>query len=125
MTTVFRRTVLLVDDNRSFREGLADVLRDEGVEALEAGSGQEAMRQSAGVQVDLVVLDLNLPDATGVAVYARLQQKQPGLPCIFMTAEATESLVQEAARLQPRRVLRKPFEIHLFRDLVRLAIGEA
>ena len=120
---VQRRTVLIVDDNDGLREVLAGVLRDEGIETHEAATGGEALRLLAEVQFDLAVLDLNLPDTTGVAIYARVIETHRSLPCIFMTAEAEAGLIDEALRLEPFRLLRKPFEVSLFRDLVRRAIS--
>jgi DNA-binding NtrC family response regulator len=120
---VFQRSVLLVDDNQSLRDGLACVLRDEGVETFEASRGDEALALVAHNRIHLAVLDLNLPDMTGVGIYEALARLWPRLPCIFMTAEASKPLVEEAWRLEPLGLLRKPFEVHVFRDLVRRAIA--
>ncbi|MCB9894385.1 MAG: response regulator [Planctomycetes bacterium] len=114
---------MLVDDNIGLRSGLATVLEDEGIETRQAERGDEAIKLVREVRFDLVVLDLNLPDMTGVTVYTRVQKELARPQCIFMTAEATEELIEEALRLEPLRLLRKPFEVNLFRDLVRRAIA--
>lgn len=113
-----RGTVLLVDDNELFRESLADLLALEGAEICEAANGREALEKAKSRALDLAVLDLNLPDTTGVKVYSEIVRVQP-TPCIFMTAEAEAALVDEAFELHPLELLRKPFEIGVFRDLVR------
>lgn len=118
-----QRTVLLVDDNVGLREGLALVLEDEGIEALQAGRGDEAIELVQSAPCSLVVLDLNLPDMTGVKVYHEISRAMRQLACIFMTAEAQDDLIEDALRLNPLRLLRKPFEVNLFRDLVRRAIA--
>lgn len=124
---VLQRSVLVVDDNAGLRTGLATVLEDEGIETRQAGRGSEAIELIHQVRFDLLVLDLNLPDMTGVRIYnvaAEVAGKGAGdTRCIFMTAEASEELVEEALRLEPLRLLRKPFEVNLFRDLVRRAIA--
>jgi CheY-like chemotaxis protein len=120
---VFRRSILLVDDNVPFRSTLAGVLVDEGVEASEAGRGDEALEMIKAVRFDLLVLDLNLPDMTGVGLYSVVRNQLPASRCIFMTAEASELLIEQALKLNPLRLLRKPFEVKLFRDLVRHAIA--
>lgn len=120
---VLQRNVLLVDDNVPFRSALAGVLEDEGVETGEAGRGDEAVALVKQVRFDLLVLDLNLPDMTGVVLYSVLTRELPGVGCIFMTAEASEALIEKAMSLNPLRLLRKPFEVNLFRDLVRRAIA--
>ncbi len=118
-----QRTVLLVDDNVSLRQGLALVLEDEGIETLQAGRGDEAIQLAHAAPCNLLVLDLNLPDMTGVKVYREITRAMADLACIFMTAEAGDDLVEDALRLNPLRLLRKPFEVNLFRDLVRRAIA--
>ncbi|MBX3473489.1 MAG: response regulator [Planctomycetes bacterium] len=121
--TVLPRTVLLVDDNVSLRQGLAMLLEDEGCETLQAGRGDEAIALAQRAPCRLVVLDLNLPDMTGVRVYSEINRAMKELACIFMTAEAGDDLIEDALRLNPLRLLRKPFEVNLFRDLVRRAIA--
>ena len=123
MSPVLQRSVLVVDDNAGLRQGLAAVLRDEGIETREAERGDEAIRLVREVRFDLLVLDLNLPDMTGVRVYTTVSEEVPSRRLIFMTAEASEELIDEALRLDPLRLLRKPFEVQLFRDLVRRGIA--
>ena len=114
-------SVLLVDDNAGLRSGLAMALADVGIRTTEAERGDEAIRLVHEVKFDLLVLDLNLPDVTGVNVYRHVAYEH--LRCIFMTAEATEELIEQAMQLHPLRLLRKPFEVKLFRDLVRSAVA--
>jgi CheY-like chemotaxis protein len=120
---VLRRSILLVDDNVPLRNTLAGVLEDEGLEPTEAGRGDEALQLVKHVRFDLLVLDLNLPDMTGVGLYGALSIELPRVGLIFMTAEASEPLIEDAMRLKPLRLLRKPFEVNLFRDLVRRAVA--
>jgi CheY-like chemotaxis protein len=115
------RSVLLVDDNAGLRSGLAGVLEDEGIKTQQAERGLEAIKLIQEVRFDLLVLDLNLPDMTGVRVYSSV--KEYAKACIFMTAEASEELIEQALKLDPLRLLRKPFEVKLFRELVRSAIA--
>ena len=117
------RRVLLVDDNVGLREGLALALQDEGIDPLQAGRGQEALELAVAAPLKLVILDLNLPDMTGVKVYRELQSALRQFACIFMTAEASDGLIEDALRLNPLRLLRKPFEVGLFREVVRFAMA--
>lgn len=120
---VMQRTILLVDDNAPLRSTLADILTDDGLTTREAGTGSEALELVRQVRFDLLVLDLNLPDMTGVGLYRMVSVSLPGTGCIFMTAEASDTLVQEAMRLNPRSLLRKPFEVKRFRQLVAETVG--
>jgi DNA-binding response OmpR family regulator len=118
--------ILLVDDNVAFRSTLAMVLEAEGIQARQAGRGDEALellrREFTVMAPELLVLDLNLPDTTGVGLYLEIVREMPGARCIFMTAEASQVLIDKALELNPLKLLRKPFEIQLFRDLVRGAL---
>lgn len=116
-------SVLLVDDNAGLRSGLAMILEDEGIRTTQAERGDEAIQLVHEVRFDLYVLDLNLPDMTGVNVYTHVAAEHTSPRCIFMTAEASEELIEQAMRLHPLRLLRKPFEVKLFRDVVRNAIA--
>ncbi len=113
-----RTTVLLVDDNERFRESLAELLGSSGVEICEAATGADALCVAKRRALDLAILDLNLPDTTGVQVYSEILAMRP-TPCIFMTAEAEAPLVEEALEMHPLELLRKPFELRAFRELVR------
>jgi DNA-binding response OmpR family regulator len=102
---------------------LATLLEDEGIETRQAERGSEAIKLVQAVRFDLLILDLNLPDMTGVRVYSTVSSQHVRPACIFMTAEASEELIAEALKLDPLRLLRKPFEVKLFRDLVKSAIA--
>lgn len=116
--TASARSVLLVDDNVPFRRALALVLEDEGVHTVQAERGDEAEKLLQEIRCELFVLDLNLPDTTGVELYTRLSRRGV-TPCVFMTAEASEELIADAMKLRPVTLLRKPFEVKLFRDVIR------
>jgi len=66
--------VLVVDDHPMVREGLRSMLHGDGVEiAGEAASGAEALGRAAEREVDVVLLDLELPDMDGLAVLRRVR----------------------------------------------------
>jgi len=79
-----KRTILLVEDEASIRDPLADVLRSEGFDTLVAGSVAEALEQ-ARRDPDLVLLDLMLPDGSGFDVCRELRQHSQ-VPIIMLTA---------------------------------------
>lgn len=110
-----RRSVLVVDDERLVRWSVGEVLTNTGCEVVEAGDARSAMQEfGAGDAIDLVLLDLRLPDCDDLRVLSRLRQKAPHVPVILMTAFATREIV-EAAMALGASVLSKPFELH---DLV-------
>ena len=78
--------VLLVEDDDRVAAALTDLLRRHGVVVSRAATGQEAL---AGADVDLVLLDLNLPDMDGAAV-CRALRRTSEVPIIAVTARAEE-----------------------------------
>jgi CheY-like chemotaxis protein len=70
-----RRQILVVDDDRSLRKLLVDILESEGYDAHAVGNGREAMNRLAGPELpDLIILDLMLPKMTGWDLRAELQE---------------------------------------------------
>jgi len=84
-----RRTILLVEDETSIIEPLAEVLRSEGFETLLAGTVAEALEQ-ARRDPDLVLLDVMLPDGSGFDVCRELRQRSR-VPIIMLTARGEEA----------------------------------
>jgi DNA-binding NtrC family response regulator len=106
-----RRCVLVVDDERLVRWSVAEVLTARGFDVAEAADARSAMQEfGAGDTIDLVLLDLRLPDADDLRVLASIRQRAPHVPVIVMTAFATRELVEEAAALHAA-VVNKPFEL--------------
>jgi two-component system invasion response regulator UvrY len=79
--------ILMVDDHAMVRTGLKSILEDElpGVEVKEAGSAQEGLAMLKGYDADLVVLDLGLPDRSGLDVLKRVHHEWPSLPVLVLS----------------------------------------
>jgi len=105
---------LVVDDDQGIRWVLARVLKEEGFEVLEAGSLAEAEEQQALGAVDVVFLDVFLPDGNGMsALSAGMFQA----PVIMLTAETTFGHAAEAYRAGAMEYLPKPFDLNEVRRL--------
>ncbi len=100
--------VLVVDDERFFREAITDVLSGAGVECVLAASGEEALEQAQEPSVGVVVLDLQLPDLHGLEVFRRLRERRPDLRVIILSAHTDQDNVLEALRLGAFDYLAKP-----------------
>ncbi|MDI5981046.1 response regulator [Amycolatopsis magusensis] len=79
--------VLLVDDQALFREALATLLaiRDDIEVVGEAGTGEEALRRTAELNPDVVLMDLRMPVLDGIAATRRLRAERPGVQVIALT----------------------------------------
>jgi DNA-binding response OmpR family regulator len=90
MADMSRRTILLVEDERSITEPLAAALEREGFEAKVAGTVADALEQARAVDPDLVLLDVMLPDGSGFDVCRELR-RDSRVPIIMLTARGDEA----------------------------------
>jgi DNA-binding NtrC family response regulator len=100
--------VLIVDDERNIQVTLARALSLEGYTTHTAGTGQEALEKIAALPVDLVLLDVKLPDLDGLAVMERALQMRPGLPVVVMSGHGSIETVRQAFKLGAFDYLEKP-----------------
>ena len=85
-----RKRILLVDDDPTVRDSLRDVLVAEGYFVLPAEDGQQALNVVGNFEVDLVLLDLNMPVKNGWDTFAQLTSENPCLPIIIITARPNQ-----------------------------------
>jgi two-component system response regulator VicR len=83
-------TILLVDDDPLLTDSLGYILKQEGYRVLSAATGDEALARAGQDEPDLVLLDVSLPDLSGVEVCRRLQSSCSA-PIIMLTARRQES----------------------------------
>ncbi len=103
--------VLVVDDERLLRSSLREELQRAGYQVDEAESAGTALECAAREPPDLVLLDLRLPDRSGVDVLRELRQSYPRLPVVMLTAHASIDGAVEALREGAYDYLAKPFNM--------------
>jgi DNA-binding response OmpR family regulator len=103
-------TVFLVEDDEATRFAMATLLVREGYLVLTAGTALDALRtmREPLSRIDVMLLDVHLPDGSGIDVGARLRELQPGTPVIVITGEATPEEAAQLLRLGAHRYLQKP-----------------
>jgi PAS domain S-box-containing protein len=82
--------VLVVDDEPDIRRIVRHSLEREQIQVVEAGAVTDALEVAGRQPVDLAVLDLRLPDGSGLELMARLRERLPDLPVILLTAAGSE-----------------------------------
>ena len=116
--------VLLVEDDRSLREALADTLLLAGHDYHAVGSAEEALQAVEREAFSLVVSDVNMPGMDGHQLLGLLRARQPQLPVLLMTAHGAVERAVDAMRQGAADYLVKPFEPKALLDLVsRHALG--
>ncbi|OUE20920.1 Transcriptional regulatory protein DevR (DosR) [Clavibacter michiganensis] len=90
--------VFLLDDHELVRRGIADVIeRAADLEVVgEAGTVRDAVARVEATRPDVVVLDVRLPDGSGVDACRRIRSRHPDLPCLMLTAFDDDSALEAA-----------------------------
>lgn len=104
------RKLLLVEDEHVLRKLVAQFLRGDGFEVIEAADGREALEAySSGRPFDIVLLDLNLPILCGVEVCRRIKDVDPSQPVLICSAAILDSDAEVLRSLSVGRSLTKPY----------------
>jgi CheY-like chemotaxis protein/two-component sensor histidine kinase len=104
--------VLLVDDEEMIRGTVLSLLDVLGHHAQAASSGIEALRRlDAGMEVDLVILDINMPGIDGIETLVRLRIAHPEIKVLLATGYADDRIPSVLRRFPDIRILKKPFMI--------------
>ena len=90
--------VLVVDDHPAFRKALSSALSmiDDIEVAGEAGGGIAACEEVEHLDPDVIIMDLSMPDLSGIDAMKRIHERRPDLPVIILTAHADEGVEREA-----------------------------
>jgi DNA-binding response OmpR family regulator len=103
-----RARVLVVDDERFFREAIAEVLSANELSCSLTESGEGALKLAAAERFSVALLDVRLPGIDGIEVLRQLRIAQPEMRVIMLSASADQELVLEALRLGACDYLAKP-----------------
>jgi DNA-binding response OmpR family regulator len=108
---VGRKRILVVEDDRSIREGIADALAYQGYTAVQADRADRGLEKALHGGCDLVLLDLVLPSGDGLDVLRQVRAAKPTLPVIVLTARADEADRVKGLRAGADDYVVKPFSI--------------
>jgi diguanylate cyclase (GGDEF)-like protein/PAS domain S-box-containing protein len=120
--------ILVVDDNRQISDFLAEtVLPGLGYEVMVARDANTAIKivKQHRANLDLMLLDLQLPDLTGLDLLRRLAKDGYHIPTILMTGHGSEQVAAEAFRLGVHDYLSKPLDETLLTDAITRALSES
>ena len=104
------RTILVVDDEPTLRETLAEALDADGFRVVTAADGREALLRFREHRPDLIVLDLMLPELSGVEV-CRIVRQESGVPILMLTAKSSEIDKVLGLELGADDYVTKPFSL--------------
>ena len=114
--------VLIADDEKNIREGLAAALEMEGFQAVCVPDGNEAWKRFGKGDIDLVISDLRMPGMSGEELLRRINAEAPGLPVIILTGHGTVDNAVNAMRNGAYDFLSKPLNIDRLSMMVKRAL---
>ncbi len=100
--------ILVIDDEESILESLADILTDEGYQVLTALTAQDGMAKLEAEAPELLILDVWLPDEDGLKLLQKIRQKDKNLPVIVISGHGTVEMAVKAIKLGAFDFLEKP-----------------
>ena len=119
------RAVLVVDDDEIFRRRLARAMASRGWEASEAGDADSALKKAATHSPDLAIVDLRLPEASGLEIVRRLRELDDTICIIMLTGYGSIATALTATKLGADHYLTKPADAdQIVQEYERIASGQ-
>ncbi|MDD1769116.1 MAG: response regulator [Methanomassiliicoccales archaeon] len=106
-----RPKVLIIDDEEGIREILTDILKARDFDVTSAGTGEQGLKEVSESHFNVVILDIRLPDMTGIQILEKIEQLSPDTQVILVTAYASVDTAVEAVRKKAYDYIAKPFKI--------------
>jgi DNA-binding NtrC family response regulator len=116
-------TLLVVDDEPAILHAFRRAFAGGAVEVVTASSGKEALALTAERRPDVLVLDVQLPDMTGLEAFRRLRALDARSPVVFITGFSTADTAIEAMKLGAYEYLLKPLELTTLRQVIDKALS--
>ncbi|MFB3925500.1 MAG: sigma-54-dependent transcriptional regulator [Syntrophales bacterium] len=115
-------SILVADDNELIRETLKESLVEEGYKVSLAKDGRECLETVSAVEVDLILLDMKLPDMSGIGVLQRLREANPDIVVIIMTAYGDIESTKKALNLGAFDFIHKPVKARAITSIIKMAM---
>lgn len=119
-------SILLVEDHKIFAKALLRILRERGkLEIVEvAQSAEEALEKLPGLEVDLVLVDVSLPERSGISLVAALRDQYPELPCVMLSGHVSPHYARTSLAAGARGYLVKDHAEEILEGIQRVLNGE-
>lgn len=107
-------TILMVEDEAHMQDLIQDILIEHRFNVIVAGNGDECLQALSIHSVDLILLDMHLPDIIGIDLFKHIQKTHAHTPCIFVTGENAETEVVLGLEMGAKDYITKPFRAREF-----------
>ncbi|BBM85010.1 sigma-54-dependent transcriptional regulator [Candidatus Uabimicrobium amorphum] len=123
-----KESILIIDDNELYIDALEAILRDDGYEEIFAlTKGHNVLATLENNKIDLILLDISLPDVSGIELYSRIKENKlySHIPIIFITGHGDVKIAVEAMKLGAFYFLSKPVQPYELQTLIRCALDNS
>jgi len=117
-----KRNILIIDDEEFIRSNLNRILSEENHNVILKGNGDSALQILKTQKIDLILLDINLPDINGLEVLQKIKVDFPDLLVIVMTGYASVESAVESLKLGAYDYIKKPFKADAIKLITKLAL---
>ena len=114
--------ILIIDDDQQLSLSFSKILTQDGYDTLAAFSGQDGIDKALDMNPDLVILDICLPDMSGMDVFEAINRVKPKLPVIIITAYGTTETAIGAIKQGAYDYIYKPFDVPEMLSLIEKAL---
>jgi two-component system response regulator AtoC len=116
------QTILIIDDEKTIRWSLGEALKESGYEVCDSGSAEKGVELFKQKSADLVLLDLKLPEKSGIEVLKQIKSVDPSVPVIMMTAYGEVDTAVEAMKNSAYDFILKPFALEKLKVTIANAL---
>jgi DNA-binding response OmpR family regulator len=118
-------SLLITDDDESCRDSIKDVFEPRGYTTYLASCGREAVKIAKAEEIHLLILDVNLPDYSGLETFEIIKKEASFvIPCIFISGEITKELRIDLISANAYTLIPKPINISILQDSVEQVIAK-
>src|SRR5258707_2994381 len=116
------RSIAIIDDDAAMQDSLRDLMDAAGLVARCFGSAEEFLESDWHTRAACIIVDIRMPEMSGLQLQARLKEEECIIPIIFITAHGDARMRIRAMREGAVEFLAKPFDHHLLLKRVRAAL---
>ncbi len=117
------KKLLIIDDESGIVEEVKAYFEEEGYEVHTADTGKDGIDLIVRVEPDVVLLDMKLPDISGIQVLRFSKEKYPRIKVIVNTGYVDQNVIDEAERLGRDAFLQKPFSLERLQQEINQVLG--
>lgn len=117
--------LLIIDDEESVCYSFAEAFRDEGIEVFSAHTIKDGVEAARNLKPEVVVVDYQLPDGTGLELLHQLREENPKRPVLFITAYGSADLALQAMSKGAFDYLQKPLDLKKLTEQIKQAFDAA